>query len=144
MQALYFEDDINVSTYDIDFIGHVSNIVYLRWLEDMRLKMFNQYCPLKNFIDQGVTPVLIETEIKYKKSIRLFEQPICKMWVSHLGKASLIIDAEIFVQGELATMARFTGAFVDMKTLRPIRVPQEFRNAVERSDREAASVIQGK
>lgn len=30
---------LSVQTYDIDFAGIVSNIVYVRWLEDMRLKI---------------------------------------------------------------------------------------------------------
>ena len=33
--------DLPIKTYDIDFAGIVSNIVYIRWLEDLRLKMIN-------------------------------------------------------------------------------------------------------
>jgi acyl-CoA thioester hydrolase len=31
--------DLPIKTYDIDFAGIVSNIVYIRWLEDLRLKI---------------------------------------------------------------------------------------------------------
>jgi len=36
-RAFEISTPIAIRTYDIDFAGIVSNIVYLRWLEDMRL-----------------------------------------------------------------------------------------------------------
>lgn len=141
MKALYYEDDISVCTYDIDFAGHVSNIVYLRWLEDMRLRMFNHYCSFKHFIDIGMTPVITSTEIKYVRSVGLFDKPRCKMWVSSLDNVSMVIDAEIYLQEQVTTRARFTGVFVNMKTMRPTRVPKEFALAVQKSDSEAVCVV---
>jgi acyl-CoA thioester hydrolase len=43
-----FEVEINlpVRTYDIDFAGVVSNTVYVRWLEDLRLEMLAHHFPL--------------------------------------------------------------------------------------------------
>ncbi len=133
MKALYIEHDIFVSTYDIDFAGHVSNTVYLRWLEDMRLKMFDMYCPLQNFLADGMTPVLVSTEIHYKKAIRLFEKPVGKMWVSDRSMTTLTIQAEIYVDDSLCTMAEHVGVFVDMAKMKPIRMPKSFIHALERS-----------
>ncbi len=36
------ERDLPIRTYDIDFAGIVSNIVYVRWLEDLRLAMMEE------------------------------------------------------------------------------------------------------
>jgi len=36
-----------VHTYDIDFANIVSNIVYIRWLEGLRLAMLDRYLPLQ-------------------------------------------------------------------------------------------------
>jgi len=33
---------IRVATYDIDYANHVSNIVYFRWLEDLRLQLLEK------------------------------------------------------------------------------------------------------
>src|SRR5271156_3261879 len=52
------ESDLAVRLYDIDFNGHVSNIVYIRWLEDIRTIAFETIMPLKNCLDLGQTPVL--------------------------------------------------------------------------------------
>lgn len=135
MKSLYIEHDIRVNTYDIDFAGHVSNTVYLCWLEEMRLKMFDIYCPLKQFIDRGVTPVLTSTEIHYKKPIKLFEKPLGKMWVSDLGLTTLTIEAEIYLGDTLTTRAKHVGVFVDMAKMKPIRVPKNFLQAVEMYDK---------
>ena len=130
MKSLCLEHDINVSTYDIDFAGHVSNTVYLRWLEDMRLKMFDLYCPLRDLLEAGMTPVLVSTEIHYLRPIKLFEKPQGKMWLSAVGQSRLTIEAEIYLSGLLATRARHVGVFVNMKTMKPVRVPQVFHDAV--------------
>ncbi len=132
MKSLYIEHDINVSTYDIDFAGHVSNTVYLCWLEDMRLKMFDIYCPLQQFIENGVTPVLVSTEIHYKKPIKLFEKPRGKMWLSDLGMTALTIEAEIYLGDQLTTTAKHVGVFVDMAKMKPVRVPKVFHEAVDK------------
>ena len=131
MKALYIEHSINVSTYDIDFAGHVSNIVYLRWLEDMRLKVMDTYCPLQKFLANGVTPILRSTEIQYKKPIRLFEKPKGKMWISEHSMSSFGIVAEIFVDGELTTTAKHVLVFVDMAKMKPVRIPRLFLDAIE-------------
>lgn len=132
MKALYIEHEINVSTYDIDFAGHVSNTVYLRWLEDMRLKVFDVYCPLQDFIANGMTPILVSTEIHYKKPIKLFEKPKGRMWLSGKSLTTITIDAEIYLDDVLTTTARHVGVFVDMAKMKPIRIPRMFLDALEK------------
>src|SRR5579883_224966 len=103
--ALYIQHEITVSTYDTDFAGHVSNISYLRWLEDMRLKLFDKYFPLKNFMEGGLAPVIAATKIEYKRPVKLFERPQGIMWVSKMGRASLTLNAQLYVGRELRTVA---------------------------------------
>jgi acyl-CoA thioester hydrolase len=83
-------------------------------------------------MENGVTPVLVSTEIHYKKSIRLFDRPRAKMWLSDLSQATLTIDAEIYLDDVLATQARHVGVFVDIARMKPIRVPKLFRETVEK------------
>lgn len=134
MKPLYIEHDIIVGTHEIDFAGHVSNIVYLRWLEDMRLKMFATYCPLQQFVAKGVTPVLVSTEIQYKRPIKLFERPKGKMWLADVGLTTLTIEAEIYLGDALTTTAKHVGVFVDMAKMKPVRIPKLFLDAVNKDD----------
>ena len=42
----FYELPLRVQTYDIDFAGIVSNIVFIRWLEDLRLGLMDEAYPL--------------------------------------------------------------------------------------------------
>jgi len=121
---LHLHHRITVRTYDIDSAGHVSNIAYLRWLEDMRLDLFEKYFPLREFVNTGITPVIASTHIEYKRPIKLFDQPEGFMWVSEMGRASLIMEAELRVDSLVTTVARHVGVFVMLDTGKPVRVPE--------------------
>jgi acyl-CoA thioester hydrolase len=115
-----------VQTYDIDFAGIVSNIVYIRWLEDMRLKIMEQYLPLNNVIAKGYCPTLASTQIDYKKALRLFDRPVGKMWLSEASRLRFTMQAEIYRNEELVTEAKQVCFFVDTNTMRPLAIPDEF------------------
>jgi acyl-CoA thioester hydrolase len=125
LPPLDLEMTIPVRTYDIDAAGHVSNIVYIRWLEDMRLELFNKHFSFKSLVDGGSTLVLKSTYIEYKRSISLFDVVTARMWVDSIAKASLELHAEFYANGLLTTTARHVGVFVDLKNLKPRRVPEE-------------------
>ena len=122
-RGLWIEHTIKIGTYDIDFANHVSNISYLRWFEDMRLMLFDKYFPLKGFLDIGKTPVLTGTSVAYKRPIKLFSEPHGVMWISKISKASLVINAELYVDGQLTTTVEHVGVFIDLSTGKAIRVP---------------------
>jgi acyl-CoA thioester hydrolase len=132
-RPLLITHNICVATYDIDFAGHVSNIAYFRWLEDMRLKIFEQHFPLEFFMRDGLAPVLVSTSIEYKRAIKLFDKPVGYMWVSEMGNASLTIEAELLVENRVTTTARHVGVFIDLDRGRPVRLPaicmEKFKHA---------------
>jgi acyl-CoA thioester hydrolase len=112
-----------VRTYDIDSIGHVSNIVYIRWLEDLRLELFDKHFGFASVVEAGWSIVLMETHIEYKKAIKLTDCVQAKMWISSLGKATIELSAAFFSNDILTTRASHKAVFVDLKTTKPIRVP---------------------
>ncbi|HEY9776933.1 MAG TPA: thioesterase family protein [Planktothrix sp.] len=125
-RPLLIEMDIKVRTYDIDSAGHVSNINYLYWMEDMRLEVIERYFSMKEFLDKGYQPVIAATHIEYKRAIKLFDKPKGFMWISELGNASYKFEGEIYVDGQLTTHATHVGVFVDVVTGKPRRLPAEF------------------
>jgi acyl-CoA thioester hydrolase len=116
-----------VRTYDIDYAGIVSNIVYVRWLEDLRTALLDAYLPLQPLLDRGITPVLIRTDIRYVRAIRLFEKPAGCMWVSSVGRARWFVAAEITVDATLRATAHQELAVVSLQTFRPRPLPPEIR-----------------
>jgi acyl-CoA thioester hydrolase len=120
------ENELAVQTYDIDFAGIVSNIVYIRWLEDMRLKIMERYLPLDRMMAQSYCPTLASTEIQYKRALRLFDRPVGKMWIADVGRLRFTVQAEINCDMKLTTIATQVCFFVNPETLRPVAIPNEF------------------
>ena len=75
-QPLAVSLNLPIQTYDIDFAGIASNIVYIRWLEDLRLKMFEVYQPLDSLMAKGYCPVVESTQIRYQKALKMFNIPL--------------------------------------------------------------------
>lgn len=124
-RPLEVEIAIPVRTYDIDFAGIVSNIVYIRWLEDLRLKFLDEHWQLDKQIKQGYAPIIAGTEIEYKRPIKLIDKVIGRLWVNSLGKLKWTVQAEILSNNEVAAIATQKGAFISLQNNRPIPIPEE-------------------
>ncbi len=125
MAKLTYEE--TVYTFDIDFAGHVNNAVYIRWLEEGRTKLLEAVgFPIAELVESGTFPVLVHTEIYYKRPLFLGESVRIEGWVSKPSKVRIYLDFEIFNQeGELAAHAHQTAAFVDGEKMKPRRLTQE-------------------
>ena len=125
LRKLEVEIPFKVKTYDIDFAGVVSNIVYIRWLEDLRLKFLDEYLPLDEQMQRGDIPFISKTQIEYKRPIQLFDNVISKMWMSNVGKVKWTLEAEFISNKQVAATAIQIGAFVNSENGRPAKLPEE-------------------
>lgn len=137
LRAFEISTPIAIRTYDIDFAGIVSNIVYVRWLEDLRLMWLEKFMPLQPMVERKHGPVLIATHIEYKRPLRMFDPVIGHMWLSELGRTRYTISAEFVLNGEVTTQATQHGVFVDFTTMRPLPIPLEMRQQFEALHRQA-------
>ena len=133
-KALEVELQFHAKTYDIDFGGVVSNIVYVRWLEDLRFRIMEIYCPLEHQLSIGVGPVLLNTQIEYRKSIKLGEKPIGRMWISDMTQLKWVVKSEIYLDDKVVAKAEQMGIFVNLDKGSPTRIPgklyQEYKNQI--------------
>lgn len=126
VEPLLVELPIRVKTYDIDFVGHVNNIVYVRWLEDLRLHLLDTHLPLEGLRAEGVVPIIVNTEIHYRQAIQLSDANVLgRMWIRDFGKAAFYLSAEFRVGDQVRCSAQQRGTFVSVTTQRPVRVPVE-------------------
>ena len=122
---------IRVKTYDIDFVGHVNNAVYVKWLEDLRLELLDRHYPLEDMTAEGIVPIIINTNIHYKQGIVLDEKHVTgRMWMSKLERATFHLEAEFLVNGNLRSTATQRGAFIDNKKMRIVRIPQRMQDGM--------------
>lgn len=113
-----------VNTYDIDAAGHLNNIVYVRWLEDLRNKLFEKIFDFKKLIEAKYYPVVIFTEINYKRQIKLFEEPEGVMWIYNKSHGVYFLEAKITVDNVTAALAIQRCVILDLKTNKIIVNPK--------------------
>lgn len=128
-RPLEIELSFPVQTYDIDFAGIVSNIVYIRWLEDLRLALAAAYFPVQKMLENGMAPLLVQTSIEYKQPINIFDRPTGKMWISHMKSLKWTMSAEIIVAEKVAAIAQQSGCFIALSTRKPVPIPAELSQA---------------
>jgi acyl-CoA thioester hydrolase len=127
MPKISFE--LDVYTYQIDFLGHVNNAVYIHWLEIGRTKLLEAVgMPTHEILKQGFAPVLVQTSITYKSPLYLGNRVQVDLWLSDLKNASAIMQFRFYnSQQALAAEAIQKGLFVDRQTMRPRRLCPEER-----------------
>jgi acyl-CoA thioester hydrolase len=117
----------SIKTYDIDFAGIVSNLVYVRWLEDLRLALLDRAYPLAELVADGLGPVLLETHIAYHDALTIHDKPEGRMSVESMGRVRWTVAAEFVTGSRIHATARQTGIFIRLDTRRPIAIPERLR-----------------
>ncbi|GBD90873.1 long-chain acyl-CoA thioesterase FadM [bacterium BMS3Abin04] len=132
MSKVKFE--VEVYTYQIDFVGHVNNIVYIQWMEIGRLKLLEALgLPISELAKTNIAPVLVETNIKYKKSVSIEDKVKIEVWFSDLMNATAIMEFRFYnVKGDLVATGLQKGLFINRKTMKVHRMTFEERKALEK------------
>jgi acyl-CoA thioester hydrolase len=130
IRAVEIEVPIQIKPYEIDFAGVVSNIVYVRWMEDLRMAMISSkhQLPLMSLIEEGVAPAIVRTEVKYRRPLRLGDEVVGHMWFSHMDRRRATLRAEFRVDGKLAASAVQDGVFIRTDNFHFAPIPQSWRD----------------
>jgi acyl-CoA thioester hydrolase len=122
-----YEATLRVQTYDIDFAGVVSNIVFIRWLEDLRLGLMAEAYPLIRALAEDVAPILVATHIAYRRPVTIADPLTGRMRVAALGRVRWRLAAEFAVGAAIHAEAMQEGLFIRLSTRRPIAIPEPIR-----------------
>ena len=123
----FYEQPLRIQTYDIDFAGIVSNIVFIRWLEDLRLGLMEKAYPLIQALAEDVAPILLATRISYRRPVTIADRLVGRMRVAGLSRVRWRLAAEFTVGGALHAEAEQEGFFMRLSTRRPIGIPEPIR-----------------
>jgi acyl-CoA thioester hydrolase len=125
--------EVPIYTFHIDYMRHVSNIVYIEWMEVGRTFLLEAVgMSVERIAEQGFGPVLVETHIAYKKPLVIGDAVKAEVWLSELAQASAWLEHRFYNgAGELAATGRQRGIFVDLKTGKPRRLSAEDRPKLE-------------
>ena len=123
----YYEQPLPIRTYDIDFAGIVSNIVFIRWLEDLRLGLLDEAYPLIRALAEDIAPILLSTRISYRRPVTIADPLVGRMRVAGLTRVRWRLAAEFSVNGAVHAEAEQEGLFMRLSTRRPIAIPEPIR-----------------
>jgi len=120
---------LEIYTFQIDFANHVSNIVYIEWMEIGRTKLLEAVgLPIDQLTREGIAPVLAGTEIAYKEALYLGDRVRAEVWLSELRRASARLAFRFYKDGDvLAAAGSQKGLFIHLDSKRPYRMDDAMR-----------------
>jgi acyl-CoA thioester hydrolase len=112
---------------DIDQLGHVNNIVYLRWVQDVATAHWFAVAP--SAWQSASLWMVLRHEIDYRKSARLGDVIEAYTRVGDAHGAKFVRFVDIKRGDDILVSAKTTWVMVDAKSLRPMRVPADVISA---------------
>jgi len=105
----------DIKTYDIDIAGHVSNIVYVKWLEVLRFKLFAKIIPVDKLLKEDLYPVVISTNIVYKKQLKLLDDPSGHIWIEDIRHNIIFLKFSFKTGNNICAFAEQKCVLMDLK-----------------------------
>lgn len=114
---------------DVDGEGIVYHSNYLDYAERARTEwMAEQGLTNQQVMDMGIAFVLRRAEIDFIAPAKLDDVISVDVRIADLKNASVKLEQTISVDGHEKVKINLLLAFVDTKTLRPTRIPQEIKH----------------
>lgn len=121
-----FAIPINPAPADIDELGHVSNLVYLRWVQDVAMAHSRALgWDWARYRALGAVFVVRRHEIDYVAQVALGDTLRAETWVDSWRAASCIRKTELLRDGKIVARAATTWALIGLASGRPQRIPDE-------------------
>jgi len=122
-----FEIPITVCEEDIDQLGHVNNVVYVRWVQEAATAHWSVLAtPAEK---ARLAWVIIRHEIDYKRAAMLNDAIVARTWVGKAEGLAFERNTEILRAGDrkLLAKARTLWCPVDASTMKPMEPGDEVR-----------------
>lgn len=132
-RTLNLDMPITVKTYDIDFMGIVSNIAYIRWMEDLRLKFLEVHYSLQKLMEDMIVPILTHTDIDYKKPLRMHDEVTGSIWMEKYDSSGWVANMEFTVNDKVAAAGAQSGVFINIATMKRSDPPEGMKKKYEQA-----------
>ena len=134
--------DVQVMFFDTDCGGVVSNIAYLRFIETARTHLAEELgLPLVEMAQKQTYPVVVRTEIDYRRAAKLGDRLVIEGWLDRVDRARFWCAFRINrpADNTLIAQCRQMLALIEMPTGKLLRVPEHWKTydiAESSADRE--------
>jgi acyl-CoA thioester hydrolase len=116
-----FSHNIQIIESDIDELGHVNNVVYLRWVQEVAAAHWET---AREELKQNYAWVVVRHEIDYHQSAFLEDRIIGYTWVGDHQGAKIERFVQLYKAGSPKPIAesKTTWCLLDAKSMRPRRI----------------------
>jgi len=123
-----FEKQMTVQSSDIDEMGHVNNVVYLRWVQDVAIAHWYADAPPAD--QEKLRWVVVRHEIDYKRPVFSGDEIIASTWVGPASRLAFERHTEVLRIPDRQVLARARTIWcpVDAETGKPTNVSDEVRS----------------
>jgi len=122
-----FELPITIGPSDIDRLGHVNNVVYVRWVQDAAVAHWKATATH----DQQAKYfwVVVRHEIDYKRAAKPEDNILARTWVGQASELEFERHTQIIRAGDgkILAQARTLWCPIDPRSGRPVRVQPDVR-----------------
>jgi acyl-CoA thioester hydrolase len=123
------QTDVQVMFFDTDCGGVVHNIAYLRFIEVARTLLAEKLgLPLAEMADTQRYPVVVRTEIDYRRAARLGDRLLVEGWLDRLERVRFWCAFRIVRPQDETLIAecRQTLAIIEMPDAKLLRLPDDW------------------
>ncbi len=122
-----FEVAIAIAPSDIDGLGHVNNVTYVRWVQEAAVAHWTTTAPAAD--QEKLLWIVLRHEIDYKLPARPGDRIIARTWVGSATRLRFERHTEILRAGDRTLLAKAVTVWcpVDAQTLRPTAVSAALR-----------------
>ena len=117
---------------DMDAMGHVNNTVYFRFMEQARIGWFDALVPHEQAW-QSTGIVIANASCNFKRPINYPGTVEVRLLAGPPGGSSVPTFYELRVQDEIYADGAATVVFIDMRSQKPIRIPEAIRGFLKES-----------
>ena len=127
-----FSHSFRVAKSDIDEQGHVNNVAYVRWIQDVAVAHW--FSLTTEETREKYTWMLTRHEIDYKKQAFENEEVTATTWVGEPTRITWERFTEITRGADLLVQARSVWCLIDRETMTPTRITAEFKHILQRRE----------
>ena len=118
-----FSHSFRVEPDDIDELGHVNNVSFLRWIKDVAVAHWRDAASAEQ--QKRFAWVVVRHEIDYKKQAFLNDEITATTWVGEWSKVTCERFTEITRGDDLLVKSRTVWCMIDRETAKPVRIASD-------------------
>jgi acyl-CoA thioester hydrolase len=123
MSSIAYRHPIGIDAADIDFMGHVNNAAYLKWVQEAVVGHWEKLAPAEAVAKH--LWVALRHEIDYRKPAFLDDEVIASVVLEKIHGARAFYATLIKRGEDILAEVKSSWCCLDAETLRPSRIAQD-------------------